>query len=79
MESNSYASTAGGTPATSGPSVPLVAETGEPVPDSQLKPVHSNYVPAQVCDSIERVSVENYFLASQDAPEVMRVSQSVSE
>ena len=29
-------------------SVPFVAETGDPVPESQLKPVHSNYVPAQV-------------------------------
>ena len=29
-------------------SVPLVAETGDPVPESQLKPAHSNYVPAQV-------------------------------
>ena len=52
MENNSYASTAGGTSATtqsSGPSsVPLVAETGDPVPENQLKPAHSNYVPAQV-------------------------------
>ena len=54
MENNSYASTAGGTSATTqsqsgSSSVPLVAETGEPVPENQLKPVHSNYVPAQVC------------------------------
>jgi len=56
MENNSYASTAGGTSATtqSGPSsVPLVAETGEPVPENQLKPVHSNYVPAQMEKHIE--------------------------
>ena len=52
MENSSYASTASGTaaPATmpSGASVPLVAETGEPVPESQLKPAHSNLVPPQV-------------------------------
>ena len=54
MENNSYASTAGGAAAPSvpsGPSVPLVAETGDPVPESQLKRVHSNYVPSQVCAS----------------------------
>ena len=51
MENNSYASTAGATAAPPMPSVPLVAETGQPVPDSQLKPVHSNYVPGQVSAS----------------------------
>ena len=56
MENNSYASTAGGASASSGPSVPLVAETGEPLPESQLKPVHSNYVPAQVSGSMNILS-----------------------
>ena len=54
MENSSYASTASGTAAPSvpsGASVPLVAETGEPVPESQLKPAHSNLVPPQVCVS----------------------------
>ena len=61
MENNSYASTAGATAAPSMPSVPLVAETGQPVPDSQLKPVHSNYVPGQV-SALNRFNLKITFL-----------------
>lgn len=62
MENNSYASTASGTGAPSmpsGPSVPLVAETGEPVSESQLKRVHSNYVPSQMEKHIEFLDFSN--------------------
>jgi len=57
MENNSYASTAGSASATAqtpgAASVPMVAETSDPVPESQLKPAHSNYVPAQMEKHIE--------------------------
>ena len=65
MENNSYASTAGATAAPSMPSVPLVAETGQPVPDSQLKPVHSNYVPGQV-SALNRFNLKITFFVQME-------------
>lgn len=63
MENNSYASTTGSGSATAqtpaAASVPLVAETGDPVPESQLKPAHSNYVPAQMEKHIEFLDFSN--------------------
>jgi len=58
MENSSYASTAA-TTMLSGASVPLVAETGEPVPESQLKPAHSNLVPPQMEKHIEFLDFSN--------------------